>query len=398
MLRRLTLASVLFSTACATTGQGDAKPAAAAASVEQQMRITNQSPFDVAACQPKQLSLPQPANQGILVGAVLSTRAQVMECLVDPKTRGAEKTTRVVVKTSVTEQGGTHTVSGENLTPEGQACAQKVVDTQVPLAALPKGAQPVESETTFVHEAGNSPTVTFGINEGSDFSGAVRLAQPQWCDCYTGFGNKAPPLLKASIHLKKGQANAAAITFDPVGTPEGDQLAACLQAKMAALPVTLKSDELKFPHRFIHFHSQATEASADLPPDFRFFQLELVRGQRAADSAIAFGARANAAEAYDAIVQKYQKTKDWKLADELTGKCKALTDAAQKWVDTINSQLQADQQSLATVQELKAKDAAWGEVETKSQEAITATQQDLTSAQERLKADEAACPKVNYKK
>jgi len=398
MLRRLTLASVLFSTACATTGQVETKPATAAAAVEQQMRITNQSPFDVAACQPEKVELPQPANQGILVGAVLSARPQVMECLVDPKSRGPEKTTRVEVKTTVNEQGGTHAISGENLTPEGQACVQKAVDSQVPLAAMPKGAQPVESQTTFVHEAANSPTVTFGINEGSDFSGAVRLAQAQWCDCYTGFNNKAPPILKASVHLKKGSANATAITFDPVGTPEGDQLAACLQAKMAAIPVTLKSDELKFPHRFIHFHSQATEASADLPPEFRFFQIELVRGQRAADSAIAFGARANAAEAYDAIVQKYQKTKDWKLADQLTGKCKALVDSAQKWVDSINAQLQADQQSLATVQELKAKDAAWADVEAKSQEALTGTQQDLASAQQRLKADEAACPKVSYKK
>jgi hypothetical protein len=397
MLRRLTLASVLFSTACATTGQGD-KPATAAASVEQQMRITNQSPFDVAACQPRQMSLPQPANQGILVGALVSVRPQLMECLVDPKARGPEKTTRVVVKSTVTEQGGTHAISGENLTPEGQACLQKAVDSQVPLAALPAGSQPVESQAEFVHESGNSPTVTFGINEGSDFSGAVRLAQAQWCDCYAGFNNKAPPMLKSSIHLKKGVANATTITFDPVGTPEGDQLAACLQQKMAALPVTLQSSELKFPHRFIHFHSQATEASADLPPEFRFFQLELVRSQRAADSAIAFGARANAAEAYDAIVQKYQKTKDWKLADELTGKCKSLVDSAQKWVDTLNSQLQADQQSLANVQELKAKDAAWSDVETKAQEAITRTQQDLTAAQERLKADEAACPKVSYKK
>jgi hypothetical protein len=320
------------------------------------------------------------------------------------------------VKTTVNEQGGTHAITGENLTPEGQACVKQAVDSQVPLAALPKGAQPVESQTIFVHESGNSPTVTFGVNEGSDFSGAVRLAQAQWCDCYAGFGNKTPPVLKASVHLKKGvapkadsaakadtatatpPAPTATITFDPVGTPEGDALASCLQGKMAALPVTLKSDELKFPHRFIHFHSQATEASADLPPEFRFFQLELVRGQRAADSAIAFGARANAAEAYDAIVQQYQKTKDWKLADQLTGKCKALVDSAQKWVDSINAQLQADQQSLATVQELKVKDTAWADVETKSQEALTGTQQDLASAQQRLKADEAACPKVSYKK
>ena len=48
-------------------------------------------------------------------------------------------------------------------------------------------------------------------------------------------------------------------------------------------------------------------------------------------------------------------------------------------------------------QELKAKDEAWGDVEGKLQESVTATEQDVKNAQERLKADQGACPKVNYK-
>ncbi len=392
MLRRIAIASVALTSACATqqAAQKQSVP------VEERMRITNQSPYDVAVCQPRDMELPQPANQGILVGAVVSTKPQVMECLVDPKSRGPEKSTRVVVKTTVTEEGGTHAITGENLTPEGLACVQNVVDTRVKLAALTKGAQPVESEAVFVHEAGNSATVTFGINDGSDFSGTVRIAQSTWCDCYADFTNKAPPILKADVHLKKGTETPVEITFDPVGTPEGDKLTACLQQKMMTLPVNLGSDELKFPHRFIHFHSQATEPAAELPPELRFFQLELVRGQRAADSAIAFGSRANAAESYDAIVAKYQKTKDWKLGDEMTAKCKLLVDAAQKWVGTIEAQLQVDEATLANVQELVAKDAAWADVETKSQEAVNNTLQDLGAAKQRLQADIAACPKTSY--
>lgn len=409
MLRRIAIASLALTAACATQ-QEATKGAAAPMTKEERMRITNQAPFDVAVCQPTALKLPQPANQGILVGAVLSARPEVMECLVDPKSRGEATTTRAVVKTTVNEQGGTHTISGENLTPEGQACIEKVVSARVPLTALPKGAQPVESETAFVHEAANSPSVKFGINPGSDFSGAVRLGQPTWCDCYAGFANKAPPILKATVHVKKQAAAAkeaqpkegeaapapqtvSTITFDPVGTPEGDQLASCLQAKMQAIPVNLESGELKFPYRFVHFHSAATEPAADLPPELRFFQLELVRGQRSAEAAIAFGARANAAEAYDAIVSKYQKTKDWKLIDELKAKCKGLVASAQGWVDAINAQMQVDQATLALAQELKAKDVAWAEVETKSAEVLAGTQQDLTNAQTRLKDDQAACPK-----
>jgi hypothetical protein len=391
MMRRIAIASVLLAAAgCAT--QQQAKKGGPT-TTEERMRITNQPPFDVAVCQSKTPNLPQPANQGILVGAVLATRPEVLECLVDPKARGTAESTRVVVKTTVNDQGGTHAISGENLTPEGTACVQKVMDARVPLTALPKGSQPVESETTFVHEAANSPSVKFGINPGSDFSGAVRLGQTTWCDCYAPFTNKTPPILKANVDLKKGAPTAAAITFDPVGAPEGDALAACLQAKMMAVPAKLEVDELKFPYRFIHFNSNATEPAAELTPELRFFQLELVRGQRSADAALAFGARANAAEAYDAIVSKYQKTKDWKLVDELKGKCKALVDSAQNWVNAIDAQLQVDKATMALAQELKAKDPAWGEVETKTQEVINGTQQDLDNAQKRLAADQGACPK-----
>jgi hypothetical protein len=393
MMRRIAIASVLFTAGCAGQQAAQTKQPQGPTTTEERMRITNQPPFDVAVCQQTASTLPQPANQGILVGAILATRPEVMECLVDPKSRGEGTTTRAVVKTNVTDQGGSHAISGENLTPEGTACIQKVVDARVPVAALPKGAQPVTSESTFVHEAANSPSVKFGINPGSDFSGAVRLGQTGWCDCYAGFATKTPPILKANVELKKGAANAVAITFDPVGNPDGDALAACLQGKMMAVPAKLEVDQLKFPYRFIHFNSKSTEPSPELTPELRFFQLELERNQRSANAAIAFGARANAAEAYDAIVSKYQKTKDWKLIDELKAKCKALVDSTQGWITTIDAQLKVDQATLALAQELKAKDAAWGEVETKSQEVINGTQQDLANAQKRLADDQAACPK-----
>jgi hypothetical protein len=391
MMRRIAIASVLLAAGCA--GQQQAQKKQGPTTTEERMRIVNQPPFDIAVCQPRSLTLPQPTNQALLVGALLTTRPEVMECLVDPKSRGEAENTRVVVKTTVNDQGGTHTITGENLTPEGTACIQKVVDTRVPLTALPKGAQPVESESSFVHEAGSGTSVKFGINPGSDFSGNVRLAQKSWCDCYAPFTNKTAPVLKASVELKKGSATAATITLDPAGTPEGDQLAACLQAKMMAVPAALEVDQLKFPYRFIHFNSLAAEPGADMPPEQRFFQYELVRNQRTADSALAFGSRINAAEAYDAIVQKYQKTKDWKLVDELKAKCKALVDSAQGWVNSIDAQLKVDQASLGLVQELKAKEPAWGEVEVKSQEVLGNTQQDLANAQKRLEADQAACPK-----
>ena len=137
------------------------------------MRISNQPPFDVSVCQSKQPTLPSPSTEGGLVGGMLYARPQVMECLVDPKARGGAETTRIVVKTTVNEQGGSHAVSGDNLTPEGIACVQKTVDALVPITALAKGAKELVSESVFEHEQGNSASVKFGLNAGSDYSGTV---------------------------------------------------------------------------------------------------------------------------------------------------------------------------------------------------------------------------------
>jgi hypothetical protein len=239
----------------------------------------------------------------------------------------------------------------------------------------------------------NSPAVTFGINEGSDFSGHVRLAQEQWCECYAAYPVQAPPVLTAKITLKKASPTPTEVTFEPSGSTEGDQLAACLKTKIAAVPAKLSSDELTFPHRFVHFNAQATELAATLPPELRFYQLELVRGQRAADAAIAFGMRANAAETYDAIVAKYQKSKDWKLVPELKEKCASLVKAADSWISAVEAQQAAEQQTVTLVGELKAKDEGWNAVETASQTALADTQKDLETAKQRRQQDEAACPK-----
>jgi hypothetical protein len=400
MMRRIAIASVLLAAGCAGQQAAQKQPQGPT-TTEERMRITNQFPFDVGVCQTQPRTLPQPLNQNILLGAMFSAQPEVLECLTSPTSRGDAKATRVAVTATVNDQGGTHAVSGENLSPEGQACVRKALELRVPLTALPTGAKPVEYQTEFNHQQDNNASVKLGLNPGSDFSGAVRLGQPTWCDCYAGFANKVPPTLKATVELKKGLANAAAITFEPVNNPEGDALAACLQGKMMAIPTKLDVDQLKFVYRFIHLNSRSTDAASAqaLAPELRFFQLDLERGQRSADAAIAIGGRESAAAAYDAAVVKFQKTdrkKQQALLPELTSKCNALVAAAQQMVDAMSVQLQVDQRSLALIQELKAQDASFGEAETRLQEAITASQQDLENAQKRVKADQAICPKVNY--
>jgi hypothetical protein len=392
MLRRAAVASIVLTAACAPMQKKEGTGAPA----QDTVRVANQLPFDMAVCQtPQPVQLPQPVNPDILLGALLATRPQVMECLVPPASRGEAKSTRVVVKAQVSDQGGKYTVSGENLSSEGQACVQKAVEGRVPLAASPQGAAPVSAEVEFTHEQGRSLAVTPGGEPGSDYSGAIRLGQPQWCDCYASYTTQVPPTLMARVLLAKGQATPAEISFDPVTTPEGTALATCLQQKMMALPVTAPPDVVRFSRRFIHFNSRATEPSTDPLPEQRFLQLELVRQQREADTVLAFGARASASEAYDAAVLKYQKSKDKKLLSELVARCNQVVEADAKWAGAVEAQLKADQQSLAIAQELKVKDAAaWTATEASVQQSVASSQEELSRAQKRVESDREACSKM----
>jgi hypothetical protein len=390
-VRRVAVATaVLTASACVPVQKGTAGGSAAD---EPTTKVGNQIPFDIAACQAAPAEpLPQPVNMDILNGALVGARPAVMECLVDPAARDAGRHTAVVIKASVNAQGGKHTVSGENLTPEGQACVQKAVEAAVPLEALPKGAQPLGPEVEFAHDSTRSMAVTLGTDAGSDFSGAVRLGQAQWCDCYAPFAAQVPPMLKARVKLAKGQATPAEVTFEPVSTPEGTELASCLQQKIMALPASAP-ENVTFTRGFTHFNSRATEPS-DLPAPQRFLQVGLVRNQRAADATLAYGVRTAAADAYDAMFLKHQKSKDKKLAAELPAQCRRMVEASTKWVAAQEAQLQTDQEALAILQELKAKDAAtWAPAEAQLNESVARIEEDLAHARTQLKTDQATCPK-----
>ncbi|MBZ4422548.1 hypothetical protein [Myxococcus sp. RHSTA-1-4] len=398
MLRRLAVASFALTAACAGTQKTDGA-AQGPTSTEERVRITNQPPFDLVACFPREAKMPAQTSEAVILGALLSVRPQVQECLVDPKNRGPAPTTKVQVKTTVTDQATTHAVTGENLTPEGTACIQKLVDAQVQPALLAKGSAPVEATIPFEQTASGMNSVTFGINEGSDFTGAVRLGLPGWCDCYAGFKDAVPPTLTAKVKLVKAQQTPAEVTFEASGTTEGDQVSACLKQKMMALPAKLSSDELGFSYRFVHFNSGASEeAAAKMAPELQFLQMDLVRTQRAADAAMADGARATAAKAFAEVVERYQKTKNYKLFDELESKCNALVAADARIVETLQARQQTEKAALTIAQEMKTKDAeGWTDAEAATQKNLDETVKELADAQKLAAQDKAACPKKTYK-
>lgn len=395
MLRRLAVASSLaLAGACAMFQPPPPTTETKIKEVREQVRITNQQPFDVAACHSRKLQLSAPFNSYMLVGALQALRPQLMECLVDPRHRGPEKTTEVKITSKADESGGSHTITAGNLTPEGLQCLQQVVDTSAPLTAQPKGARAVEETYTLVHDRENSIAVELGVNEGSDFAAAVRLGQAKWCDCYAPFADKTPPLLSAKVRLAKDLPRPKEVVIAPVGTPEGDALAACLQQKIAELPAQISTTELGFTQTMIHLNAMAAEPAPDATPELRFFHLDLVGGQRYADTSLAKGERDNAATAYDDLVIRYNRNKSSKLVPELKSKCKVLVDASERWVGSVQSQLKVEEASLALAQELTAKDAtSWANVAPRAQEMVDYTKKNLATALATLEADKGACPK-----
>src|SRR4051812_38506592 len=97
--------------ACATPQAKPAEPKA------EQQRITNLGYYDVGACELKPPAVPDVANPEVLIGVLVAARPHVMECLVDPKNRGPEKNTQVVVDSTLVQSGVEHKVTGANLTP-----------------------------------------------------------------------------------------------------------------------------------------------------------------------------------------------------------------------------------------------------------------------------------------
>jgi hypothetical protein len=396
MLRRLAVASaVLTLSACAGAQKKGAEgtdPAAAATSAQDTVRVSNQVAFDVASCS-QPITLPQNVTPNALVGALKAARPAVMECMVAPTSRGAAKATNVVARLSVSDQGGKHTVTGDNLTPEGQACIQKTLETLIPLSPLPKGTAPASGEAEFSHEQGRSHGVTLGESVGSDYSAALRLGQPQWCDCYAPFATTVPPSLRASVKLAKGQAAPANIAFDPAGSPEGETLVACLKGKMMALPLGTVAEDQQFSRTFLHYNSRADEPAAAMAAELRFNQLELARNYRTGQAQAALGAHEGATDAFDAAFIKSQKAKG-KMAGELADKCAKVLEAGNNWVAATEAQLRAEQAVMSSARELKAKNPALAQLETQLQQLIATTQEDVANAQTRVKADQETCSKL----
>ena len=364
---------------------------AAGPAVEKQ-KISNLSYFDLAVCSPRRLDLPLPLNEQDLVGLLVAHRPEVMECLVDASTRGPAPRTAVTAELTVTEAGSKAKAAGPNLAPEGQACVEAAL-AKLDVPKLPKGALPVAGHADYQHVE-VSPSVKMGVNEASDVAGLIRLAQTGWCDCYARWGDQPPRSL--TLKLELGKDTPARATFEPTRDAASDGVAACLAEKVSAMKLPVKSTSLTLPYPFVFVHSGLDRDLAGEPPDVRFLQLDGLRGQRAADSALRVGARANAVREYDGWVAKYKASAKAVPLKQLRASCAGLVKSDDDWISALTLQVEVERQTATLTRELEARDPFWTPASVEAHQKLADGETDLAKARATRTADEAVCPKEHY--
>lgn len=393
MSRRLVSLACMgaLSFACATGSGASAGPKA------EQQRVKNIVPFDLANCFPPKLELPRPANEAILAGFWVAAQPQVQECVVDPGNRGADKATRVNVTLTVSENGQDVKVAGTNLSAAGKSCVENVFKQLPPAAPLPKGKKPVLFTGELQHNVDQSLAVEMGVNEVSDMAGLIRLSEKSACECFAGWQSAAPHPLKAKVSAKKPAANqkvAAEVVFEPSADPASQAVAQCLTPKVAALPFTVKSEQVAFTYQFTFTHSGLGAPLTEMPPNVQVMQLDGIRGQSAAQTAFKLGQRANSAMTYDTLVRKFKANSRSVTVKELKDKCHGMLKSDEDYAQALQSQLAMEQQTVSTVGQLKTTDARWTDTDAASQKALADTQKELASAKSARVNDEKACPRL----
>jgi hypothetical protein len=96
---------------------------------------------------------------------------------------------------------------------------------------------------------------------------------------------------------------------------------------------------------------------------------------------------------YNELVTKYKAKPSSAALKVLQEKCAELVKVDDQWIETLQQQLRAGQETLAFATETEAADLVWSE-------ATAATNSELTSAvvaaQQTRVADQRACPREHY--
>jgi len=438
--------------------------------------VTNQTWFDLANCFGQAPSVPPRASDGVVVGLLQSANPQIMECMADPKNRGPKERTVITVSTKVPESGiPEHTITSDNITPDGETCVRgvlaKVMPTFTQKAAdvlkLPKGDKNKKMEVVdvgkekakgkgkgkkgkeekdtgpvtvgggdevkfdedemhalkdlppgtaaalvkFVHDVKVNPTIRGGVNEVSEAAGQIRLALPGMCSCFEPWRGKdpAPFQLQATLPHPPDATGTDGGTPPPatespatvtITAPETDATAAtvgsCVKDQVSKMTFkTPPTKEMQVPYNFQFINSASGLPLGSGEGWAKYQQIEEVGRRKAAESAIAAGARSSAETVYNQLVTKFQKNNYSVAVKTLVDKCKELLKADDAWQATLQKQLEVEQQKKDVVAELVKEDGAkWTDAEKASTKSVDAITGDVAKSKTVRATDEKACPVI----
>jgi len=415
MRRQFPLFIAVIALACAS-GQ----TAGGAATPTERQKIVNLVPFDVANCFPSTLDVGKTANEYTLQAAFRGARPQIGECLVDGRNQ-APAGTKGKATITLDGSGTTVTVTGDGLQPAASSCIEKAIRSQLEGVSAPAGGKPVTFEGPFDRDPRD--TVRLGVNESSDVIGNIRLAFPQWCNCFDGIKGRVPPELGGNVDIVRADLAPYADRFkQPDGgvrstkhviaglnspDPAATQTVACLNDRINAMTFKITPEQLNVPAQFLLVNSSGAEAfSPTAAPLLQFAQLDAVRERRESEAFAALARRQQTANAYDAQVQAYQaaaNSKDSKkrksagaMVKDLKTGCAALVKADDEYTHALETELGVEQQAVTLAQGLKGKDPQWAEAEKASAGAVTDTQKQIDAAKQLRAANDKACPKEKF--
>lgn len=360
-------------------------------------KVGNISAVDLAVCFPKTPALPDKINTSVLTGLLVASRPLVMECLVDPKNRGAAEATDFTIESTLSGGKLTHNVTGANLTPDGIKCIGAAVDRFVASASdwtAKAGATTgtVTAKVPLQHSADKMPSVKMGTSEASDVAGTIRLAQGGFCDCYAAWKDAEPGVLKAGVKLKKGAAST--VTFDASTDATATQVAACLQPKVSALPFKTSSDELTAPYTFAFANSTGAGMYANATPDMAFMQYDSLHNQAFGAVFVAAGGRQIGIEAYGALVQQYKKDAKSVTIPQLQASCDGMLKGHDAYIAAFEQQLALEEKGIKILTDFAAKDASWTPVKDRAVEDAGLSKKDVDKAKAERAEDGAICAKL----
>ncbi|MBX5484719.1 MAG: hypothetical protein IRZ16_23090 [Myxococcaceae bacterium] len=394
MRDRFLLAAVVgaLSWACATQKQEQVAPDVTPPPPPKQVRITNYNAFDLGTCFPAPIDVPKVVTPEVITGLLLTARADLDECMVDPAHRGQSGVTRAVLGATVDATGVQVMVGGEGLTPGAKDCLASALNAHLSkVEPLPATAKPVHGEIDYFHDAANSPAVTLGVNEASDVVATLRIAERQWCDCFAVWRDRAPTSFEGQLQLAQEDATPPVVTFPPGADADTAQVQACVAKKIEGTKLA-HTGALTVPLKFVFLHSGISEPLPGAPADLAVLQLEGLRTHNRAAEQLALGGRAAAANAWNATVTRYSANPRAFTMKQLRAGCTALEDADRALVTT-QERFRADEQRA--LDWMRAQDPSG------LAEPIAAAEQELVrlataleTSQAQLAQDSAGCAKV----